>query len=32
MKVRKQHFSDIILWPAKYKTGNFVYPYSKARR
>jgi hypothetical protein len=23
---------QVILWPAEYKTGNMVYPYSEARR
>jgi hypothetical protein len=23
---------QLILWPAEYKTGNMVYPYSEARK
>jgi branched-chain amino acid transport system substrate-binding protein len=23
---------QVILWPAKYKTGNMIYPYSEAKK
>ncbi len=23
---------QVIVWPAEYKTGNMVYPYSEARK
>jgi hypothetical protein len=23
---------QVILWPAEYKTGNMIYPYSEARK
>jgi hypothetical protein len=31
-KSRKLAIFGVILWPAEYKTGNMVYPYSEARK